>query len=178
VGNETKSPGIKSESESGTEILDLSAFLSRLEAYIQQLRRAELPATSLMVEAIGLRKENASLVAASWDETVAMVQKNLRGLDIVCQFRPFTLAIFMPGCSLDLGVERAAKIVHTFNENVGSWKSNIRPERLAISVGGVMDKEEAPAFLDRMEAALEEAGDASPAEVVVHNGDATHFQQV
>ncbi len=161
-----------------SEIVDLKEFLGKLESCVVQLRRAELPASALMVEASGLSEFPAADVAECWDAVVGMTQLNLRGIDVVCLYRPFTLCIFMPGCSLDAALERAVKIQRCLDESRDAWDSDICPDKLSVSIAGFQHTEEVSHFLDRLEAALDEAQDASENEVVVHNGDSCHFQRV
>jgi diguanylate cyclase len=159
-----------------TEVLDLNSFLGRLEAYLDQLRRAELPAAAIMVEATGLSNFPASEALESWETVAALVQLNLRGIDVACLFRPYTLCIFMPGCSPDAVLERAGKIQHCFQDARDGWNHAAVPEKLSISLAGVDNSEDVAQFVNRLENALEEAQDASPNEVVVHNGESSHFQ--
>jgi diguanylate cyclase (GGDEF)-like protein len=161
----------------GTEILDLKSFLGRLDAFLEQLRKAELPAAAVMVEAIGLAKGDVSESLPVWDKAVEIVQQNLRGIDLVCLYRPFTLCLFMPGCSLDASVDRAAKIQTALREAAETWDGTT-PEKFAVAIGSVATGEENAGFLNRLESALEEALDAGPTELVVHNGQSCHFQSV
>lgn len=161
-----------------TEVLDLNAFLGRLEAYLDQLRRAELPAAAIMVEAAGLAAFPAEEALESWETVNALVQLNLRGIDVACLFRPYTLCIFMPGCSPDAVLERASKIQHCFRDAREDWISDIVPQKLSISIAGVDTNEDVAQFINRLENTLEEAQDAADNEVVVHNGEASHFQVV
>lgn len=164
--------------EERAEILDLKNFLERLEPYLEQLRRASLPATALMVEAVGLDNIEPAEAQESWDATIALVQKNLRGIDVVCQFRRNTLCIFMPGCSQDVCVDRAAQIQTSLIEASATWESGVCPERLAIALASVEAQEESSTFLNRLELALDEAHDASATQIVIHNGDGCHFQEI
>jgi hypothetical protein len=105
------------------EVLDLNSFVTRLEAFLEQLRKAELPAAAFMVEAIGLRRFDSNAANQCWSEIVETVQRNLRGIDVPCLYRPFTLCVFMPGCSLDAGVARAAKIKIALRDAVLTWNN-------------------------------------------------------
>lgn len=161
------------------EIFDLQTFLTRLEAYLNQLRKADLPAAAIMVEAIGLKEMPQAQAVEGWNEVVELVQETLRGIDIVCLYRPFTLCIFMPGCSLDVGIDRSAKIQQLMLRRKSQWPDSAGcPERFAISVAGVGKAEINAEFLNRLECTLEEALDASATEIVIHNGESCHFQEV
>ncbi len=165
-------------SDERAEILDLNSFLGRLEPYLDQLRRAELPTSAIMVEAIGLAGEDEKDSQESWDAVIALVQLNLRGIDVVCLFRRHTLCIFMPGCSQDAALDRAAQIQSSLAECRDSWTAEDCPERLAISVAAATANEESSQFLDRLEAALDEAQDATETQVVIHDGQGCHFHDV
>lgn len=164
--------------DSGLEILDLKSFLGQVDEKIGQLRRGDLTATGIMVEAIGLQDADAEEAASSWEHTVALIQINLRGIDVVCQFRPFTLCIFVPGCAEDTAVERAATIQASLPAARDEWPEVVCPSRLAISIAQIDTTEKPSAFLDRMEMALDEAAAAAESEVVVHTGDGCRFQAV
>ncbi|MEZ6137801.1 MAG: GGDEF domain-containing protein [Pirellulaceae bacterium] len=157
-----------------SEILDLNAFLGRLDAYLAQLRRADLPAAAIMVEATGMEPSQIK----DWQTVIGLVQLHLRGIDVVCQFRPLTLCVLMPGCSPDAALDRATKIQHEFHKLRASWPSDQGPKKLAIAIAGYKNGEEVAQFLDRLENTLEEAHDASDSEIVIHNGDSSHFQTV
>jgi diguanylate cyclase len=159
------------------EVLDLNAFVSRLEAFLEQLRKAELPAAAFMVEAIGMRRFDSNAANQCWSEIVETVQRNLRGIDVPCLYRPFTLCVFMPGCSLDAGVARAAKIKSALRDAAKTWNTNALPEKFAISAASVVGSEDNARFLNRLELALDEAQDATDRELVVHDGNTCHFQE-
>jgi diguanylate cyclase len=161
-----------------SDILDLNSFLVKLGSYLEQLRRAELPAAAMMVEAPSLTKLPKSKAAATWEAVVGLAQVNLRGIDVVCLFRPYTLCIFMPGCSQDAALDRAARIQHNLQDSADSWSAGTFPGKLSISIACCEANEEVPQFLDRLERALDEAVDASELEVVIQTGDSCHFQQV
>ncbi len=160
-----------------TEILDLNAFVGRLEAFLEQLRKAELPAAAFMVEAIGLREFETNAANQCWSQVVETVQRNLRGIDVVCLYRPFTLCVFMPGCSIDAGVARAARIKVALREAALTWVTTALPEKFAISAAAVEGTEDNAQFLNRLEVALEEALDTTDRELVVHDGTTCHFQE-
>lgn len=161
-----------------SEVLDLKDFLVRLDAYVEQLRRADLPAAAVMVEALGLAEADSRAAAESWEAAVGLIQINLRGIDVVCLFRPFTLCVFMPGCSQEAAIDRAAKIQAGFRSAIPDWEAGASPSRLAVSVAQVDAGEKPANFLDRLEMGLDEAMDAGESELVIHTGDGCHFQEV
>jgi diguanylate cyclase len=161
-----------------SDILDLNSFLVKLGSYLEQLRRAELPAAAMMVEAPSLTKLPKGRAAVTWEAVVGLAQVNLRGIDVVCLFRPYTLCIFMPGCSQDAALERAARIQHNLQDSAETWSSGDFPGKLSISIACCEPNEEVSQFLDRLERAVDEAVDASELEVVIQAGDSCHFQQV
>lgn len=165
------------EEDDSTEILDLKSFLERLEPNLEQLRRAELPATALMAEAIGLEDGDEKEIEEAWEAVIDLAQQNIRGIDLVCQYRQNTLCIFMPGCSQDAAIDRAARIQASLFDALEEW-SGRKPERLAISIATVGQNEGFAQFLDRLESALEEAQDATETQVVLHDGDICHFQEI
>lgn len=157
------------------EVLDLKAFLGRLEGVVGQLRKAELPGTAFMLEAVGLGRSNGSQAGASWSKVVQMVMHNLRGIDVPCLYRPYTLCVFLPSCSLDAGVSRAAKIKRALLGASLQWDAAGGCEKLAVCVASVGVAEENAQFLNRLELALETAADSSPQEIVTHDGNTCHF---
>ncbi|MCA9132180.1 MAG: hypothetical protein KDA45_03465, partial [Planctomycetales bacterium] len=160
------------------EILDLQSFLGRLDGFMQQLRNAELPATGVMLQALGLSQAENGQAASSWEHAVSLVQRNLRGIDVVCLYQTYTLCIFMPGCSLDAAIDRGSKLQANLRTAQEQWPGEVCPQRFAIALAGVGDTEDSARFLNRLEGALEEGVDASVNELVVHTGEACHFQQV
>lgn len=160
------------------DVLDLNTFLGRLDTFVDQLRKAELPASALMIEALGLSDEAAVKTGKCWKKLVESIQGNLRGIDVTCLYRPFTLCIFMPGCSLDAGLMRAAKIKQSLLDEINQWNTETLPDRLAVSVASVSASEDNASFLNRLELALEEAADCGEREVVIHDGNTCHFQQI
>ncbi len=161
-----------------SEILDLKSFVGRLEAFLEQLRKADLPAAAVMVEAIGLKNNESHDANQCWNEVLATVQRNLRGIDVVCLYRPYTLCIFMPGCSLDAGIGRAAKIKLALSDASSTWMTNIVPKKFSMSAAAVGSTEDNTHFLNRLELALEEAQDTTDRELVVHDGSTCHFQEI
>lgn len=167
----------KGPSNSG-EVLDLGSFVERLGTYLEQLRRADLPATAIMIEAVGLAKLPANQAKASWAEVVGIVQSQLRGIDVACLFRPFTLCILMPGCSIDSAADRSSRIQLNLEEIRDNWEpAENCPDRFAIAVATAGDTEETGSFLQRLEAAMEEAIEVDASEIVVHDGRSFHSQK-
>ena len=101
--------------------------------------------------------------------------QNLRGIDVPCLYRPYTLCVFLPSCSLDAGVARAANIKRILLEAGGDWNAEGGCEKLAVCVASVGIAEENASFLNRLELALETAADSSASEVVTHDGNTCHF---
>ncbi len=175
---ETAKAAASNTSTKLVDVLDLNTFIGRLDAFLEQLRKAELPATAFMVEAIGLAQAPASRSGPCWSLLVESIQRKLRGIDVTCLYRPFTLCIFMPGCSLDAGLMRAAQAKEILIEEMAQWNIDQTPERLAVSVAAVGPAEDNASFLNRLEMALDEAVDSSDREVVIHDGNTCHFQQI
>ena len=158
-----------------SDILDLNVFVDRLETQLKQLCRAEMPATALMIEAIGLTPDSVRDFEHSWAEVVEIVQANLRGIDVICRLRQNTLCVFMPGCSLDGSLERAGRMQHLLEERQAVSAPKHYPERFAIAAGCAQYNEEAGIFLQRLESALDEAQDAAPLELVVSSPTSSYF---
>lgn len=160
------------------EVLDLNAFVSRLDIFADQLRKAELPATAFMVDAVGLKECELQAANQCWSLVVETVQRNLRGIDVLCLYRPFTLCVFMPGCSLDAGLTRAARTKTALADAAQTWITAVMPEKFAISVAAIGESEDTASYLNRLEIAVEEALDATERELVLHDGTTCHFQEV
>lgn len=152
------------------EVLELLPFLQKMEPSLDNLRRAEMPAAAIMVEAIGLEKLEDSDYQKNWEATVELVQLNLRGIDLVCQFRRQTLCIFITGCSEAAAFDRASKIQLSLAMDASAWTGDQPPERLALAVAGIGDTEDCSAFLDRLESALDHAHSVTELQIVVHDG--------
>lgn len=157
------------------EVLDLKAFLGRLEGIVGQLRQAELPGTAFMLEAIGLGQGKSSQASVCWSKVVQIVMHNLRGIDVPCLYRPNTLCVFLPSCSLDAGVARAAKIKRALLDASSQWNAAGECKTLAVCAASICVAEENARFLNRLELALETAADSSPQEIVRHDGHTCHF---
>lgn len=167
-----------SPDSSTSEVLDLQTFLGKLEGYIDQLKRADLPGTGIMVEALGFDDPASEEVMQGWETTVSLVQANLRGIDAVCLFRQHTLCIFFPGCSQDAALERTSRIQQTLYNELPDWESGAAPTRFSLAVAQVTQHDTSAEFLNRLETALDEAVDTGVSEVVVHDGEQTHFQMI
>ncbi len=163
--------------ENSSDILDLRTFLSRLDTFVEQLRKAELPATAFMIEALGLSQRGSTQAGECWGKVVGAVLQNLRGIDVTCLYRPFALCVLLPGSSPDAGLMRAGKIKRALLEASVQWNTPVCFEKLAVSVATVGDAEDNASFLNRLELALEEAVDCSDREVVIHDGNTCHFQE-
>ncbi|QDV27655.1 GGDEF domain-containing protein [Aureliella helgolandensis] len=173
--------GKTEESELATtssEILDLASFMSRLDVYFDQLRRADLPASAIMIEAMGLEAGSPVDAGNAWETIVGLIQVRQRGIDVICQFRPRTLCIFLPGCAENSAIDRAAKVLEGFRSALDSWEGDLQPERLAVSLAQFDDVEKPASFLDRLERGLDEAADAPDGEIVVRSGEESRFQLV
>lgn len=163
--------------ETPADILDLNTFLSRLDGFVEQLRKADLPATAFMIEALGLGQFDAAKAGACWSKTIDVVLENLRGIDVTCHYRPFTLCVFLPGSSCDAGLIRAGKTKLAVLEASAMWNTSVCFEKLAVSVASIGPAEDNAGFLNRLELALEDAIDSNQREIVVHDGNTCHFQQ-
>jgi diguanylate cyclase (GGDEF)-like protein len=156
--------------------LELSVFFERVGEHLGHLQRSGLPASCFMVEP--LAEAGQEVTQDSWLRTAGVIERKLRGIDLVCLFRPSTACVFLPGSSGDSAVEKASDLLLMLNEALAHWNCETKPRRFAIAAGQALENEEAAHFLDRIEKALEEAQDASETEIVVHSGQSTFFQQV
>jgi diguanylate cyclase (GGDEF)-like protein len=156
--------------------LDLSTYVNRVGEQLGKLQRSGLPAGCIMIEA--LEHSENSLDQDSWHQTLSIIQSCLRGIDLLCQFRPRTASVFLPGCSPEAVVDRAAEMLTRLNEALQDWGLATQPKQFAVAVGHSGDHEEAGRLLDRLEQTLDEAHDASASEMVIHNGESTYFQQL
>jgi diguanylate cyclase len=166
----------KKEQSETSSYLELSVFFERVTEHLGHLQRSGLPASCFMVEALASHNQNIS--QDTWNKTASIIERKLRGIDLVCLFRPATACVFMPGCSADTAIEKASDLLLMFAEALPNWNCESTPRHFAIAVGQSLENEEAACFLDRIEKALEEAHDASQTEIVVHSGQSTYFQQV
>ena len=158
-----------------SDVLDLGAFIERLETQLKQLSRADMPATAIMIEAVGLSPDSVRDFERSWNDVLDLVQSNLRGIDIVCRLRQNTLCVFMPGCTLNTALERAGSMQHLLEDRRESSAPKHFPERFAIAAASAQFNEEAGLFLQRLEDALEEAQDAAALELVVSSANSSYF---
>lgn len=166
------------EDEGTLELLDLKTFVERVGEKVENVRRGDLAATGIMIEAIGLKDADPAEAGTSWEHTIALIQVNLRGIDVVCQFRPFALCVFFPGCAEEIAIERAAIIQASLPKAKGEWPEIVRPERFAISLAQIEVDEEPNDFLDRLEMSLDEALTSKDNEIAVHNGGGCKFHAV
>ena len=159
------------------DVLDLATFMNRTAVYFEQLRRADLPATGMLVEA----QWNVDLPAkesnACWNLVLGLIQSQLRGIDVVCIYRANTAGIFLPGCSMEAASERAARIQLLLENSREEWQPlDHCPDRLSIAIAQALELEETGEFLQRLEGALEEAADAGRFELVIQTGDSSRIE--
>lgn len=166
------------EHDQPLELLDLKTFMERVGEKVENVRRGELAASGIMVEAVGLKDADSAEAVTSWEHTIALIQVNLRGIDVVCQFRPFALCIFFPGCAQDIAIERAAIIQASLPKAKGEWPEIVCPDRFAIALAQIAVDEEPNDFLDRLEMSLDEALTSKENEIAVHSGSSCEFQAV
>ncbi|MCA9191973.1 MAG: diguanylate cyclase [Planctomycetales bacterium] len=153
------------------DVLDLGNFTERLEPNLKKWNSGDLPVSAFMVEALGLTAEKDP-AGEHWSKIVATVQRNVRGIDILCAYRPNTLCVVLPGCSLDAGIER----VNQIKECESKLRTKTPFDNFAFSICKISCLENAPGLLNRLEAALDEAHDLKPTEFVVHNGDSVSYR--
>jgi diguanylate cyclase (GGDEF)-like protein len=171
-----ESPGIadaEGPSQTSKKYLELPLFVERTSDHLKHLQRTGLPAGCFMVEALGETLDEECL-----QNLVAIVSQKLRGIDLICLYRPLTLCVFLPGCSAETVAQRACDLLALLNGELDSWSGESKPTQFAIAVGHSLENEDAAPMLNRIEQALEDARDASPTELVVHTGHSTYFQQV
>ncbi len=162
-----------------TEFLDLGTFVDRLEPYLTQLRRASLPATAAMIEAVGLDELSSTQSRASWSTVLGILQSHMRGIDVACHFRQSCVCILMPGCTLDAALERCSRIQASLEQARSQWDPpEACPDRLAIAIASAQVDEEPGSFLHRLEQSLEESEDAELLEIVVHDGNTANVQRL
>ncbi len=165
--------------ESQSDILDLTAFLERLDLHLKQLSRANLPATTVLIGAIGLETLSPSLAELCWSNALSIIQLHVRGIDVLCRFRQRTLCIFMPGSSLNAALERAGRMQHELaSARLDMTADSPFPVRFSVSLATAIPNEGRGAFMQRLEMAFEEAQDAKPCEVVIHDGNSCHTQTI
>lgn len=158
------------------DVLDLATFMNRTSVYFEQLRRADLPATGMLVEAQWNVQLDGASSKASWTSMLGLIQSQLRGIDVVCVYRANTACIFLPGCSIEAATERASRIQMLLENSRSDWQpAEHCPDRLAISIGQALAEEETTEFLERIESALEEAQQGSRFEIAIHDGEHSRF---
>lgn len=156
--------------------LDLATFVEKVRDHLTQLQQMDLPAACIMVEAIIPGDESDT--RPSWQKVLGVVQTKVRGIDILCYFRPFTVCIFLPGCSAEASYERASEIKQILLRSAIDWDLKAIPEKFSVAVGHVLDKEEVASMLNRLESALDEAAHAKDEEIAIHDGASTQFLQL
>ncbi len=159
----------------GSDILDLGSFVERLENQLKQLSRADMPATAIMVEAVGLTPDSARDFDRSWNDVLDVIQHNLRDVDIICRLGRNTLCVFMPGCTLKAALERAGAMQHLLADRRKLAARNHYPERFAIAAATAQFNEQPGLFFQRLEDALDAAQDASALELVVSSHNCSYF---
>lgn len=162
--------------ESAPAYLDLSTFVEKVRDHLSQLQQMDLPAAVIMTEAIIPGDDSDK--RQSWQQILSLIQTKIRGIDVLCHFRPFTVGIFLPGCSAEASYQRASEIKELLLESAVNWELPAIPERFAVAVGHVLEKEEVASLLNRIELALDEANHAKDEEIVIHDGASTQFLQL
>lgn len=153
------------------DVLDLPGFIARTTVYFDQLRRAELPATGMLVSAHWKSELEPSEAKACWTSVLGLIQSQLRGIDIICDYRTNTAGVFLPGCSVEAAAERASRIQVLLEDSRDEWQPhNQCPERLSISIAQALEDEETTQFLQRMELALSQAQEGGRFELAIHDG--------
>ncbi len=161
------------------EFLDLGTFMERLENYLTQLRRANLPATAVMIQAVGIEELGNARARASWKAVLGILQSQMRGIDVACHFKQSCSCMLMPGCALELAVERCSKIQAGLEQARAFWEPlEDCPTRLAIAIATASADEEPASFLHRLEETLEEAEHVDTHEIVIHDGKSIQVQRL
>jgi hypothetical protein len=159
------------------EVLDLATFMNRTGVYFEQLRRADLPATGMLIEAQWDIELDANDRKDCWNTVLGLIQSQLRGIDVVCIYRANTAGVFLPGCSIEAASERASRIQMLLETSRKDWQPVEHcPDRLSVSIAQAVEREETGEFLQRLEGALDEAADAGRFELVIHNGQCTRLE--
>ncbi len=157
--------------ESTADVLDLNVFLQRLEVHFAQLGRANLPATAMMLEAVGLNRGSPQTMEACWANTLALIQSHVRGIDVICRINQVTLCIFMPGSQMDVSLDRASRMQQGLTAlRKDTSLAGPFPDRLSIALASVVHKENPGFFMQRLEAALDEARNSQDDELIIHDG--------
>ena len=159
------------------DVLDLASFITRTNVYFEQLRRAELPATGMLIEAHWNKELDDDASEHCWQTTLGLIQSQLRGIDVVCIYRANTVGVFLPGCSIEAASERASRIQMILESSRKDWAPEDHcPDRLSVAIGQALEEEDTRGFLLRMEKALREAAQAGRFELVIHTGEGTHLE--
>lgn len=149
--------------------LDLSTFVEKVREHLNQLQLRELPSAFMLIE--GFFEGSQPEVKASWQKTLELIQTQVRGIDILCHFRPQSAGIFFPGCSAEAAYERAGDMKRILSRSAEATKLGAMAKNFAVAVGHVLEKEEVSSVLNRIELALDEGKDSNPEQIVVHDGD-------
>ncbi len=176
--------GFNLPSKSGTDettadVLDLNDFLHRLEVHFTQLSRGDLPATAIMLDAVGLDQLQTQLGERCWANTLGIIQQQVRGIDVICRINQHTICIFMPGSKLEAAIDQAVgmqKLLATTRRemlHVGPV-----PDRFCIALASVLRNENAGTYMQRLERALGDALKAQPGELIIHDGNSLIKQTV
>ena len=172
-------PNKSTSNDISADVLDLNDFLHRLEIHFTQLSRGDLPATAIMLDAVGLDQLQSQLGETCWANTLKMIQQQIRGIDVICRINQQTVCIFMPGSKLDAAVDRAGRMQQTLAAaRRDTQYAGPLPDRFCIALASMIRNESAGAFMQRLEGALDEARDARPGELVVNDGKMLQPQAV
>jgi len=165
--------------EATADVLDLNVFLHRLEVHLAQLSLGDLPATAIMLDAVGLDRLESQLGETCWANTLTLIQQQVRGIDVICRINQHTLCIFMPGSKMDAALDRAGKMQQALADSRRDVLHNRTvPDRFCIALASVIRNESVGTFMQRLEGALDEARDARPDELIVHDGKVLQSQSV
>ncbi len=160
------------------EMLTLNAFMHRLDGNLEQLRRADLPAGGIMVQALQSGVSPDAFQEKVWPLIEDLIRSNVRGIDMLCHFRQHSVCVFMPGCSMEAAIDRAAKILAAHADLLATEPGGHLPQRLAISVAVAQEFEKGAEFIDRLEEGLDAALAADPQQIAVHDGQSVVYRDV
>lgn len=156
--------------------LDLATFVDKVNNHLQQLSQMDLPSAAVMVEVIINGEESDR--RDSWQKVIDIIQTKLRGIDILCNFRPHTLCIFLPGCSAELSYERASVINQSLIKSFSDWGTNAVPEKIVVAVSSALEKDAVATILNRLESAVDEAHHCGSQEIAIVDGVSNQFIQL
>lgn len=159
------------------DILDLGAFLQKLDVHLKQLLEAALPATALLIKAEGLEQLSPGDDDLGWRNTLSIVQSHVRGIDVLGHSEKHCLCIFLPGTSLNIGIEHAGRMQQGLAASHEAATPTSRlPQRFSIALATAERGETPEGFMQRLESALATALNAKPDEIVVHDGKTCRLQ--